>query len=150
MGRSDNSFTTWLDQSNIPGVRILMPEERLFVAVLSQAAHDAFSVHVGKLDRDAARAFFMNNSRRFKIICEMAGREPQYVYEKIRRKILKANGWNLDESMRKTYRQRKKRKKKHLTGNAYYAAKGIKNFYYQGMGSKGGRPRMYNKIEGGR
>ena len=149
MGRSDNSFTTWLDQSNIPGVRILMPEERLFVAVLSQAAHDAFSVHVGKLDRDAARAFFMNNSRRFKIICEMAGREPQYVYEKIRRKILEANGWNLDESLRKTYRRRKKRKKKHLTGNAYYAAKAGKNFYYQDMGRKGGRPRMYNKIEGG-
>jgi len=147
MGRSDNSFTTWLDQSNIPGVRILMPEERLFVAVLSQAAHDAFSVHVGKLDRDAARAFFMNNSRRFKIICEMAGREPQYVYEKIRRKILEANGWNLDESLRKTYRRRKKRKKKHLTGNAYYAAKAGKNFYYQDMGRKGGRPRMYNKIE---
>ena len=40
-------------------------------------------------------------------------------------------------------------KKKHLTGNAYYAAKAKKNFYYQGMGAKGGRPRMYNKIEGG-
>ena len=148
MGRSDNSFTTWLGQSNIPGVRILMPEERLFVAVLSQAAHDAFSVHVEKFDREAARAFFMNNGRRFKIICEMAGREPQYVHEKIRKRILKANGWNLDESLRKTYRQRKKRKKKHLTGNAYYAAKAGKNFYYQGMGAKGGRPRLYNKIEG--
>ena len=76
----------------------------------------------------------------------MAGREPQYVHEKIRKRILKANGWNLDESLRKTYRQRKKRKKKHLTGNAYYAAKAKKNFYYQGMGAKGGRPRLYNKI----
>ena len=149
MGRSSNSFTGWVNQANTPGARVLMPEERLFVAVLSQAVHDAFSIHVGKLDRDAARAFFMSNSKRFRTICEMAGREPQYVYEKIRRKILKANGWNLDESLRKTHRQRKKRKKKHLTGNAYYAAKAGKNFYYQDMGRKGGRPRMYNKIEGG-
>ena len=130
-----------------------MPEERLFIAVLSQAAHDAFSMHVGKFDRDAARAFFMNNSKRFKAICELAGREPQYVYEKVRKRILKANGWNLDESMRKMYRQSKDRrgkrkyKKRRLVGNTYYAKKATKNFYYAGMGSKGGRPRIYNKIE---
>ena len=147
MGRSNNSFTGWTSQANILGCRVLMPEERLFVAVLSQAAHDAFSKHVDQYNREAARAFFMNNSRRFKDICEMAGREPQYVHEKIRKRILKANGWNLDESMRKSYRQKKKPKKKHLTGNAYYAAKGTKNFYYQDMGAKGGRPRIYNKIE---
>ena len=38
-------------------------------------------------------------------------------------------------------------KKKKLTGNAYYAKKAQKNFYYQGIGAKGGRPRIYNKIE---
>ena len=146
MGRSVNSFTSWTGQANISSPRVLMSEERLFVAVLSQAAHDAFSTHVGKLERDAARAFFMNKGRWFRDICELAGRESQYVHEKVRKRILKANGWNLDESLRKTYRQRKKRKKKHLTGNAYYAAKAKKNFYYQGMGAKGGRPRLYNKI----
>ena len=150
MGRSANSFTLMVGQANTPGPRVLMPEERLFVAVLSQAAHDAFSTHVGRLERDAARAFFMNKSSQFKTICELAGREPQYVHEKVRKRILKANGWNLDESMRKMYRQRKKRgkyKKKHLTGNAYYAAKEKKNFYYEDMGKKGGRPRIYNRIE---
>ena len=150
MGRSSNSFTLMVGQSNIPGPRVLMPEERLFIAVLSQAAHDVFSKHVGRLEREAARAFFMNNSRWFKDICELAGREPQYVHEKVRKRILKANGWNLDESMRKTYRHKKrirKYKKKHLTGNAYYAAKGTKNFYYSGMGAKGGRPRIYNDIK---
>ena len=150
MGRSNNSFNTWVSQANIPEARVLMPEEKLFIAVLSQAAHDAFSTHVGRLERDAARAFFMNNSRRFKDICELAGRESQYVHEKVKRRILKTNGWNLDESMRKTYRRKKtrrKHRKKHLTGNAYYAAKGTKNFYYTGMGAKGGRPRIYNKIE---
>ena len=153
MSRSSNSFTSWVSQANVPGPRVRMPEEKLFTAVLSQAAHDAFSTHVGKLERDAARAFFMNKGKRFRDICDLAGREPQYVHEKVRSRILKANGWNLDESMRKMYRQssaRRKRgryKKKHLTGNAYYAAKEKKNFYYEGIGKKGGRPRIYNRIE---
>ena len=127
-------------QANILGSQVLTPEERLFIAVLSQAAHDAFSTHVGKLERDTARAFFMNNSRWFKDICELAGRESQYVHEKVKNRILKANGWNLDESMRKTYRHKpriRKYKKKHLTGNAYYAV----------MGKKGSRPRIYNEIK---
>ena len=153
MSRSSNSFTSRVSQANILGSRVHVPEEKLFIAVLSQAAHDAFSTHVGKLERDAARAFFMNKGKRFRDICELAGREPQYVHEKVRSKILKANGWNMDESMHKMYRQssvRKKRgryKKKHLTGNAYYAAKEKKNFYYEGIGKKGGRPRIYNRIE---
>ena len=155
MGRSSNTFGSFVSQSNMLGHRVLMPEEKLFVAVLSQAVHDVFSTHVQKFEREAAIAFFMNKSKRFREICELAGREPQYVYEKIRKRILQGRGWNLDESMRKTYRtrvnrKRKKSKKKHLTGNAYYAAKAEKNFYYQGMGAKGGRPRIYNKIEGGR
>ena len=150
MGRSGNSFATWVGQSNISDSRVLLPEEKLFIAVLSQAAHDVFSSHVQKIDRDAAIAFFLGRSKQFRDICELAGREPQYVYEKIRKKILQGKGWNLAESMRKTYRRRKRRKQKHLTGNAYYAAKAEKNFYYQGMGAKGGRPRIYNKIEGGR
>ena len=153
MGRSTNSFSMMTRQSNLPGARTLVPEEKLFIAVLSQAAHDVFSSHVQKNDRDAAIAFFLGRGKQFRDICELAGREPQYVYEKVRKRILQGRGWNLDQSMRKTYRtrvgrKRSKYKKKHLTGNAYYAAKATKNFYYQDMGKKGGRPRMYNKIEG--
>ena len=152
MGRSNNSFTSWTNPADTPGPRVHMPEERLFIAVLSQAVHDAFSTHVGRLERNAARAFFMNKGKRFRDICELAGREPQYVHEKVRSKILQANGWNMDESLRKTYRQRltkgkKQGPKKHLTGNAYYAAKNTKSFYYEGIGKKGGRPRIYNRIE---
>ena len=48
------------------------------------------------------------------------------------------------------YRQGVKRgpykKKKHLTGNAYYKAKRKKDPYYVKMGKLGGRPRMYNGI----
>ena len=77
----------------------------------------------------------------------MAGRNPKYVREKARKIILRSNGWNVDVPITSHYRQgpkrtRKKYRKKHLTGNSYYAAK-KKNLYYQDMGKKGGRPKLY-------
>ena len=108
-------------------------------------------------NRDAARHFFMTGGKHFREICEMAGRNPAYVQTKIRKILLRKNGWNVDVPITSHYRQgpkRKKRgkyKKKHLTGNAYYAEKARKemkrrNIYYQGMGAKGGRPRIYNVV----
>ena len=95
----------------------------------------------------------MEGGKHFRHICEMAGRNPDYVQARIRKILLRKNGWNVDVPITSHYRQGPKRnrkrgpyKKKHLTGNAYYAAKAQKNFYYEGMGSKGGRPRIYNKI----
>ena len=127
------------------------PEQRLFIAVLSQAVHDAFADHVPPYERSQAQAWLMSNNHDFKIICECAGRNSSYVLEKIRRRILEKNGWNVNLSMRvsspRRRRQMKNINKKHLTGNSYYAAKAQKNFYYSNMGSKGGRPRIYNKIE---
>ena len=107
--------------------KIDCPEKRLFIAVLSQAVHDAFSSHVPKLEKRQAQAWLLGNSEDFKTICENAGRNSKYVLTKIRRKILQANGWNVDLSLRTTpprrRRQMKNINKKHLTGNAYYAAK---------------------------
>ena len=102
------------------------PERRLFVAVLSQAVHDAFSSHVPGLEKRQAQAWLMGNSKDFKEICELSGRNPEYVLTKIRRKILEKNGWNVNISLRTTPRRRRQMKeinKKHLTGNSYYAAK---------------------------
>jgi hypothetical protein len=57
----------------------------------------------------------------------MAGRDANYVREKIRKKVLRDNGWNVDVAIRISSPRRKKQmtriNKKHLTGNAYYAAK---------------------------
>ena len=107
--------------------KIDCPEKRLFVAVLSQAVHDAFSAHVPGIEKRAARNFLMRNSRDFQIICEMAGRSHAYVREKIRKKVLRDNGWNVDTKIRISSPRRTKQmrniNKKHLTGNAYYAAK---------------------------
>tara|TARA_R100001082_G_scaffold107108_1_gene80653 strand:+ start:62 stop:460 length:399 start_codon:yes stop_codon:yes gene_type:complete len=103
------------------------PEKRLFVAVLSQAVHDAFSAHVPSVEKRAARNFLMRNSRDFQAICELAGRDSDYVRQRIRKKVLRDKGWNVDVAIRISSPRRRKQikriNKKHLTGNAYYAAK---------------------------
>jgi len=102
------------------------PERKLFIAVLSQAVHDAFSSHVPGLEKRQAQSWLMSNSKDFKDICEHAGRNSGYVLEKIRRKILEKNGWNVNTSLGTQPRRRRQMRevnKKHLTGNAYYAAK---------------------------
>ena len=169
MGRSINNFTSYVGhaEETIHEDRVDLPEKSLWVAVLCRAALDAFkgppdldmnrkaniSHHnLYDFNRAAARHFFLTGGKHFNEVCEMAGRNPMYVKEKARKLILRSNGWNVDVPITSHYRQGPKRnrgrpKKKHLTGNAYYAAKAKKNFYYQDMGKKGGRPRMYNKIE---
>tara|TARA_Y100000310_G_C20557406_1_gene751281 strand:+ start:848 stop:1225 length:378 start_codon:yes stop_codon:yes gene_type:complete len=103
--------------------KIDCPERKLFVAVLSQAVHDAFSSHVPSFEKKQAQVWLMSNSKDFKSICENAGRDSSYVTTKIRRKILEKNGWNVNISLRTQPRRVRKYNKKHLTGNAYYAAK---------------------------
>ena len=93
-------------------------------------------------NRDQARHFFLNGGEDFKIICELAGRNYIYVQQKIRKILLRKNGWNVDVPVTSRYRQGSKKgrgrpKKKKLTGNSYYAF----------IGKKGGRPRIYNKIK---
>ena len=174
MGRSENSFTNWVGDNSIEGDRVTLPEKELWVAVLSRAALDACKgpprlnlslssnvTHQNNYtyDRDQARHFFMEGGFHFNLICEMAGRNPVYVQSRVKKVILRKNGWNVDVPITSHYRQgpkkgkrgRPKYRKKHLTGNAYYAAKAgremkKKNIYYQGMGAKGGRPRIYNGI----
>ena len=171
MGRSVNSFTTFVGhaEETISDDRVTLPEKDLWVAVLCRAVLDACKgppqlnmtrhanvAHKNQYtyDRDQARHFFLKGGKHFREICEMAGRNPDYVQAKIRKILLRKNGWNVDVPITSHYRQGPKRgskrgkyKKKHLTGNAYYAAKAQKNFYYQDIGAKGGRPRIYNKIE---
>ena len=170
MGRSVNSFTTWVGhaEETISDEKVTLPEKDLWVAVLCRAALDACKgppeldmtrpaniphKNLYGYNRRAARHFFTEGGSHFRLICEMAGRNPAYVQQKIRKILLRKNGWNVDVPITSHYRQGPKRgkrkpkyRKKHLTGNAYYASKAKKNFYYQGMGAKGGRPRIYNKI----
>ena len=135
------------------GDQVTLPEKDLWVSVLSRAALDVVR-NPNPLERDQACNFFLRGGKHFREVCEMAGRNPDYVQAKMRKYILREKGWNVDVPITSHYRTRvtrtyKKRgaKFKGLTGNDYYAAKAKKNFYFYEMGKKGGRPRLYNKIE---
>ena len=157
MGRSVNSFTSYVGPASENNEdRVTLPEKDLWVAVLTRAALDACKgppqldltlrsniTHQNNYtyDRDQARHFFMEGGSHFNLICELAGRDPIYVQQKVRKIILRKNGWNVDVPITSHYRTGRGKKrgrpsKKKLTGNSYYAA----------MGKKGGRPRLYNHV----
>ena len=154
MGRANNSFNSWVGHAaEINPDRVGLPEKDLWVAVLCRAVLDACKgpprLNMGLRSnvthrnnytyaRDQARHFFMEGGTYFRHVCEMAGRNPDYVQAKIRKVILRKDGWNVDVPITSHYRQGPKRavgrpKKKKLTGNSYYAA----------IGKKGGRPKLY-------
>ena len=155
MGRAINSFTSYVGhaEETVSDVRGTLPEKDLWVAVLCRAVLDACKgppdldmTRIANIthknhyhyNRDQARHFFMDGGYHFRLICEMAGRNPEYVQAKVRTVLLRKAGWNVDVPITSHYRQGPKRgrkQKKRLTGNAYYAA----------MGKKGGRPKLYGK-----
>ena len=163
MGRSNNSFTSMVGHAaeTTNEDKVTLHEKDLWVAVLCRAVLDACKgppdldmtrpaniTHKNHYhyDRDQARHFFTEGGSHFRLICEMAGRNPDYVQARIRSVILRKQGWNVDVPITSHYRQGPKRKpkyrKKHLTGNSYYKAK-RKNLKMALQGSKGGRPRLY-------
>ena len=154
MGRAVNNFTSWVGRAEetISDDKVTLPERDLWVAVLTRAAVDACKgppnlnldlrsnvTHQNNYtyDRDQARHFFLEGGKHFRHICEMAGRDPDYIQVKIRKILLRKDGWNVDVPVTSHYRQGPKKGrgkyKKKLTGNSYYAA----------MGKKGGRPKLY-------
>ena len=62
------------------------PEEHLWTAVLTRAVQDVFSTSDWLATR-AAISWFKSQSKDFREVCELAGRNPQYVYAKIISKI---------------------------------------------------------------
>jgi len=159
MGRSVNSFTSWVGKAaEIDGERVSLPEKDLWVAVLYRAVLDACkgpprldlrsSSNISHkthwtYNQYQAQHFFMSGGPHFQLVCELAGRNPRYVRRKIRKILLQKNGWNVDVPTTSHYRRgpktgkpRGRPRKNKLTGNSYYAA----------MGKKGGRPRLYNHV----
>ena len=152
------------------------PEQDLWTSVLSKAAHDAI-YSSDWLESRKAITWFKANRSDFKEVCKMAGRDPDYVYQRIIKLLLEREAhmeWTKTgqhyyvknnqglprggkvfhthyRGSRLHYKPHSprgpyKKKKKHLTGNAYYAAKRKKDPYYVKMGKLGGRPRLYNGI----
>jgi len=120
MGRANNSFTSWVGDTLMEGERVTLPEKDLWVAVLTRAALDACKgppdlnmkvraniTHKNHYtyERDQARHFFTEGGPHFRLICELAGRNPAYVQAKIRKVLLRKNGWNVDVPITSHYRQ---------------------------------------------
>jgi len=167
MGRSSNSFTSLVGHAaeTIDETKVTLPEKDLWVAVLCRAVLDACKgppeldltrpaniphKNLYGYNRRAARHFFTEGGSHFRLICEMAGRNPAYVQDKIRKVLLRKNGWNVDVPITSHYRQGPKRgrkrgkyRKTHPAGNTYYKAKREKDMRAVIRGSKGGRPRLY-------
>jgi hypothetical protein len=78
----------------------------------------------------------MTGGSHFNLICELAGRDPNYVKERVRKIILRKEGWNVDVPVTSHYRQgpRKGRRR------GRPRKKDIKMVL---QGRKGGRPRLY-------
>ena len=151
MGRSSNSFIAWTGgrASEIDEDRVTLPEKDLWVAVLSRAVLDACKgpphlnmnlrsnithQNVYTYDRDQARHFFMKGGAHFRQICEMAGRNPDYIQEKIRKVILRKEGWNVDVPITSHYRRGRGKRR---------GRPSKKDLRMVTRGSKGGRPRLY-------
>mgnify|MGYP003661523815 CR=1 FL=1 len=77
----------WINSSQM-NVRRAVPETKLFTAVLSQAIHDVFSDHVDKIDKRQAMDFLTQDSFHLRMICDLAGRDANYVRQKIRKRLL--------------------------------------------------------------
>ena len=164
MGRSSNSFISYVGhaEETISDDRVTLPEKDLWVAVLTRAVLDACKgppdldmtrkanvSHKNNYhyNRDQARHFFIDGGYHFRLICDMAGRNPEYVQAKIRKVLLRKNGWNVDVPITSHYRQGPKRTrmiKRVIRKRGKYKEKLTGNSYYSAMGKKGGRPRMYN------
>ena len=126
MGRSINSFTSYVGhaEETISEDRVTLPEKDLWIAVLCRAVLDACKgppcldmtsraniphKNLYGYNRRAARHFFLEGGKHFREICEMAGRNPDYIQAKIRTILLRKNGWNVDVPITSHYRQGPKR-----------------------------------------
>ena len=69
------------------------PERDLWVSVLSRAVLDVIRGPT-RIERDQACSFFLKGTRHFRNVCEFAGRDPDYVQEKMKKYILREPGWN--------------------------------------------------------
>ena len=90
MGRAINSFTSWVDGSNIIGGQNRLPETNLARAVLSRAFLDSMgylnpqnSHGRGELAylKNSARKFISAKKRIFREWCDIADADPDYVAE---------------------------------------------------------------------
>ena len=89
MGRATNSFTGYVGHAHqMTQEPNKEPEQEMWIAVLARAVHDAFG-SIDYFEAEKAIAWFKNFSKDFRDVCEMAGRNPKYVHDKLIKEITK-------------------------------------------------------------
>ena len=70
--------------------QIKSPEQRLWKAVLAQAVYDALFERdiILEAEKKSARDWFLFKTKSFYETCHNAGFDPNYVYEKMKKKFL--------------------------------------------------------------
>ena len=160
MGRANNSFRSYVGhaEETLSDERVDLPEKDLWVAVLTRAVLDAVKgppqldmsrranishKNYYNFKRHQARHFFIQGGPHFWHVCEMAGRNPAYVQAKVRKVILRKNGWNVDVPVTSHYRQGPKKGIKKKFRAVKTVGRPRKNPTMALRGSKGGRPKLY-------
>ena len=160
MGRANNSFRSYVGhaEETLSDERVDLPEKDLWVAVLTRAVLDAVKgppqldmsrranishKNYYNFNRHQARHFFIQGGPHFRHVCEMAGRNPAYVQAKVRKVILRKNGWNVDVPVTSHYRQGPKKGIKKKFRAVKTVGRPRKNPTMALRGSKGGRQRLY-------
>jgi|TARA_R100001244_G_scaffold86714_1_gene66156 hypothetical protein len=82
---------------------IASPERDLWRSVLTRAVLDAVR-GVDRLERDQARNFLTRGGKHFNNVCQFAGRDPEYVQQRMRKILLRKGGWNVDVPITSHYR----------------------------------------------
>ena len=106
MGRATNSFSGWVGQPTWLAIdRNKEPEQEMWIAVLARAVHDAFG-SIDYFEAERAIAWFKNYSKDFRDVCEMAGRNPKYVHDKLIKEIKKREKYFNDLKFESSERRR--------------------------------------------
>jgi len=87
----------------LTGGRDLEPEQYLWIAVLARALHDAFGI-TDYTESKRALSWLNGYSKDFRFVCELAGREPKYVKDKIQKQLDEREAYF--EQLQKTYPHR--------------------------------------------
>ena len=108
MANYQNNFNMFEEEKNV------LPEQKLWRAVLCQALYDALSDFKNQMliedDRQDARYWFRDKPKCFHEVCRNAGFDPNYVHQKVKKlmnlKNLNKLGivWNY-ERKNKNYRE---------------------------------------------
>ena len=106
MGRATNSFTGYVGHAHqMTQEPNKEPEQEMWIAVLARAVHDAFG-SIDYFEANKAISWLKGYSKDFRDVCEYAGRNPQYVHNKLIKEVTKREKYFNDLKFESSERRR--------------------------------------------